>query len=721
MARKHSHLSMRRIVLIAVLAIILPSLVLTLVGLKLTHTLKSQLEQSLGEQYAASVAAKVEEIEGGIRELEGRIRDRFAREAAGREPGQAAAALETICEDWPLVDQAFLLQLGPPQQTGPRRLSILYPGEPRPEGLEPFLWGEPLLPRSGKDSIEALRQHRQRTRSPAARARATKIMAARHFREGRYREAAEEYRRLLEEDRVRVLSPSLAVLARYQIGEAQARLESWGEALESFLDLYDDLANGRTEVADATRVTFFLDRALGRIKALLARPELSRLVREEARDRLRPLVAAAERRATRLRQAREQETRRARFLSYLRGFVLPRLQRLAAKGRLEARREGFAHLWDDADPESPQAVAYTALAGEDGRRQVFGFRLNMGYVRGEFLPGALLSSRFGERVGFVVTDRTGARVHGPEGVSAAAATEQFSTVFPSWRLGLVEREPAALRRLAVYNVLLFTVVNGLMIVAIIIGVVITLRGTARELELSQLKSDFVSNVSHELKTPLALIRMFAETLQLGRSRSEEKTREYYSIITRESERLTQLINNVLDFSRIEQGRKTYEMRLDDLADVVRDTLHAFSYELAKEGFAVEADVPDALPDTLMDRNAISLALLNLLSNAVKYSADDRRIRVACGARNGALYLQVADHGIGIDQTEKAKIFDKFYRARSEDVRATRGSGLGLAIVRHSVEAHGGNISVASAPGQGSTFTITLPIRKTLSDGQDSGR
>jgi signal transduction histidine kinase len=215
--------------------------------------------------------------------------------------------------------------------------------------------------------------------------------------------------------------------------------------------------------------------------------------------------------------------------------------------------------------------------------------------------------------------------------------------------------------------------------------------------------------------------MFAETLQLGRVRGAEKTAEYYSIITRESERLTQLINNVLDFSRIEGGRKRYDLRLEDLGDVVTDTLHAYSYELDKQGFEVEAEVPPVLPQTLMDRNAMSLALLNLLSNAVKYSSSDRRIRVAAGVADGRLTLSVTDHGIGIAEEDRERVFNKFFRAGDEAVTNTRGSGLGLAIVSHSVNAHGGAITVESTKGEGSTFTITLPIRKTLTDGEDSGR
>ena len=693
-----SHLSMRRIVLIAVLAIILPSLVLTLVGLKLTLDLKSQLEQSLAEQYATSVRAKVEEIEAQVAALEAR-----ARRAADRlEPGQIQPRLDALRRQSPIVEEAFLLD---------ERLRMLYPPAPTPAPTVPetLLWSEPFPPaarqahaaKSPADvakAIEALRRHRKRTLSPAARARATQAIAALHFRNGQHAEAVAEYRRLLQVDNVSVFSPSLALLARYQVAAAEVRLGQPHAALTELLDLYTDLVREQTGVADADRIAWFRQRARTDVAALLARPGVPR---PEGR-RYAALVAEEKGRAA-----------RARFLAYLRGFVLPRL-RLQARS-LRPDDEGLRHLWDDEFAAEPYLIAYGAVRGHDGSRRVLGLKLDLGHVRDEVLAKALRGSRFGRRVAFVVADRRGDVIAGRRGAGELAAAEAFPTIFKSWQLGLVEREPAQLRSLAYRNVYLFAFVTSAMILAIILGVIITLRGTAHELELSQLKSDFVSNVSHELKTPLALIRMFAETLEMGRATSPEKVREYYSIITRESERLTQLINNVLDFSRIEGGRKTYDLRLDDLADVVHDTLHAYSYELTKQDFAVETDVPDGLPETLMDRNAISLALLNLLSNAVKYTTDDRRIAVSCAARDGALTVEVTDHGLGMDPADAEHIFDKFYRARDEAVRATRGSGLGLTIVKHSIEAHGGTIAVASERGKGSTFTITLPIRKTLTD------
>ena len=711
MSRYASHISIRKIVMLAVLAIILPSLVLTLVGLKLTLDLRRQLEQSLAEQYAAAARGAAEAVEARVAAIEKRLRD----EAERLPIRQAASALDRLRRECELAEELFLLD---EQRLLDRRVPIeqrhamLYPHEPEalPPVPETFLWAEPFPPPARRPKpdappedpealVQSLRRYRERSLSPAARIRATQVIAATLFRTGKLDGAIAEYRRLLTSDDVAPLSPSLAVLARYQIAAALARLGRVPEAASACLDLFADLVRERTRLAEPDRAAFFKQRVRDDIERLMAGPNVP---------------APETRRYAALREEEAQRAARTQFLAYLRRFVLPRLELQAPS--LRPNEEGFRHLWDDEFADQPYLIAYTLVRGDDGSRRILGMKISLAYAREKLLPQALGTSRFGPGVGFVVSDRRGNAVFGAP-AREQAASAAFPDIFKTWRVGLVEHQPAALRRLALYNVLLFPVVNALMIAAIIVGVVIMLRGTARELEFSQLKSDFVSNVSHELKTPLALIRMFAETLEMGRAKTPEKVQEYYRIIMRESERLTHLINNVLDFSRIESGRKTYDLRLDDLADIVRDTLRAYSYELDKQGFTVETDIAEEVPETLLDRNAIALALLNLLSNAVKYSADDKRIRVTCGERGGALAIEVTDHGIGIPTADLGQIFEKFYRGRDERVRATRGSGLGLAIVQHSIEAHGGAIAVASEEGQGATFTITLPIRKTLTDGE----
>jgi signal transduction histidine kinase len=245
------------------------------------------------------------------------------------------------------------------------------------------------------------------------------------------------------------------------------------------------------------------------------------------------------------------------------------------------------------------------------------------------------------------------------------------------------------------------------------GLFLTYRNVSKEMELARLKSDFVSNVSHELRTPLSLIRLYAETLELGRLTSPEKHQEYYCIIRKESERLTALINNILDFSRIEAGRREYEFRETDMRELVCNTLESYRYQIEQHGFTFEAKIGD-VPRLEVDREAIARSLVNLVNNALKYSQDRKYIRVNLYHDNGSVKLEVVDQGIGIPRGEQQKIFEKFYRVGDPLVHNTKGSGLGLSLVQHIAQAHGGEVMVDSTPGEGSKFTIVLPLQRSES-------
>jgi len=244
------------------------------------------------------------------------------------------------------------------------------------------------------------------------------------------------------------------------------------------------------------------------------------------------------------------------------------------------------------------------------------------------------------------------------------------------------------------------------------GMIFAYRNVSSELALAKLKSDFVSNVSHELRTPLALIRLYAETLELGRISTPGKQQQYYEIIRKESERLTSLINNILDFSRIEAGKKEYSFRETDVADLVRSTLESYRFEIEQNGFEFEQKIDNNLPSLTVDREAIARSLLNLVNNAVKYSAGKKYLGVHLYRRDGNVNLEVVDHGIGIPAKEQHKIFEKFYRVGDPLVHNTKGSGLGLSLVRHIVQAHGGQVAVESSPGHGSKFIIILPVQNS---------
>jgi signal transduction histidine kinase len=266
-----------------------------------------------------------------------------------------------------------------------------------------------------------------------------------------------------------------------------------------------------------------------------------------------------------------------------------------------------------------------------------------------------------------------------------------------------ERE---VKRLALAKAALIAFVD----VMLLGGLYLVYTNVRREVHLARLKSDFVANVSHELKTPLALIRLFAETLDLGRVSSPERAREYYRVINKESNRLTQLINNILDFSRIEAGRKQYRFAPVDVCRIVDEVLEAYRFPIEQQGFALEVVFAEDVPEIVGDAEALSQALLNLLNNAIKYSRDEKQIKVEVSVREARVLVAVTDRGIGVAKADHKRIFEKFFRAEDSLVHETKGSGLGLALVSHIMEAHGGSVELLSAPGRGSTFTLVLPVK-----------
>jgi signal transduction histidine kinase len=289
------------------------------------------------------------------------------------------------------------------------------------------------------------------------------------------------------------------------------------------------------------------------------------------------------------------------------------------------------------------------------------------------------------------------------------AEKPFSFVFTDWSLGLASRHatPALVARRS------FQINMGLsaaLAAALLGGLALSFRTASREMKLSQMKNEFVSNVSHELRTPLASIRVFGEFLRLGRVDNPEKIRAYGDYIETESRRLTQLINNILDFASIESGRKTYSFERCDVREVVCETLKTFEIRLRQSGFSIVLEGADTpLPPARIDAGAIAQSLSNLLDNAVKYSRDNKDVIVSLRREGDFIVIAVQDHGVGIPRDEHAKVFDRFHRVSTGLIHDVKGSGLGLSIVRHIVEAHGGNVTLESRPGEGSTFFLYLPV------------
>jgi len=276
-----------------------------------------------------------------------------------------------------------------------------------------------------------------------------------------------------------------------------------------------------------------------------------------------------------------------------------------------------------------------------------------------------------------------------------------------WRLDIWPRRAEALLTDYRRRHYLYLATLALMIASLIFGVYTSARTLQKQLDVARLKSDFVSAVSHEFQSPLAGIRQLAEMLSSGRVPSEERRLQYYTMILRESERLSSLVENVLGFARITEKGNQYGFELVETSSWLRDAVERLQQSRVVRGASVVATIPDALPPLRVDREALAGAIGNLLDNAVKYSPECKTVWLEAESQGEYVVIRVRDQGIGIAAEDQPHIFERFYRGRNELARRIHGTGLGLSLVKEVVSAHCGRLEFESEPGKGSTFVIWL--------------
>jgi signal transduction histidine kinase len=336
--------------------------------------------------------------------------------------------------------------------------------------------------------------------------------------------------------------------------------------------------------------------------------------------------------------------------------------------------------------------------------KLLGFKVNLDMLKERILTSVLQWDSVFE-IDLQITSREDmAKVD----VMPFSMVKELSPLVPSWQISIKPKSLEVINQYISTRRWIYGITLTFLIAGMFFGIILVLRDMSRERRVAQLRSDFVSNVSHELKTPLTSIRMFAETMRLGRIKKKTEQQEYLSTIVNETERLTRLINNVLDFSKIEKDKKEYHLESVNLTDVVKSAVRALEYWMKEQGFKMGAEIKPNIK-TKADGDAIEQAVLNLLSNAMKYSNERKEINVRLWKANQSIYIRVEDKGIGIPESIQNRIFNKYYRAHVGHEQDKGGAGLGLTVVKNIIDAHQGKIELESKVNQGSIFTIILPV------------
>jgi signal transduction histidine kinase len=485
-----------------------------------------------------------------------------------------------------------------------------------------------------------------------------------------------------------------AVIALYQIGTLYASVDEQLKSMKALLELYDGLLESRWSLSQA-QFQFYLK---------TVNDELARVRSEIEEEETRKAFAE---RWHELNQIEEIKLERMSTIEDIAYKIIPLIE--TSKTASGGSSGSFSHI-SQSGAEKAQLASYTFLEGDS----IFGFTVDQEYVKKDILVPIL--EKISSREDFFIQIRDDeknavagkdiSRLDGP--FPQISYSRAFEESFPPWTIEIFQTFPNEaerefnLRR-NIYISLVFVV-----IVSLLFGGILAIRSTAKELKLARLKSDFVSTVSHEFRTPLTSIRYLADLLQRGRVKKEDRKQQYYETITQESERLSRLIENTLDFSKIEAGVKEYEFAEMDAAEMCRDVVRRFQGQVAPQEFTIESDISEELPQIFADREALSRALFNLLDNAVKYSGDSRRISMRTWSDESNISIEVEDKGVGIASEEQQRVFEKFYRSGDIQESNVKGSGIGLTIVEHVVKAHGGKVFLESGIGEGTKVTLQLP-------------
>ena len=697
----------KKLVLIFFLTIFLPAVTLSVFGVRAIRNERFRLakqEENEGRRAASFIRAhirtKLDEIAGT---LEGMARDPAFI-------GKDHAAIHDLAEKRfaadPLIGQAVLMYRNE-EASFPL---LLIPPDKKPAD-SPKASGVSLAARIRR--AEALEFVDRNFRAAAALYRELSTLAsgrnlqaemltgqARCLQKaGDYDEAVQVYARIAGEYSD-CLTPSrlpVGILARLQTVECYERSEDSQGAAKHALDAYRELLKKPSALNEDQFKTyiFLVEESIDTVLSGEKGAQASEEFRKEYAD---------------LKKLQSDRTQEWEAVGLLGKEVIPELARRLSQS--EAYISNSYRLSTNVGGRDLLILAaWIPDRTGEGTAGIVGVQLNNEHLLKGVLPEALGNVQLNDGMEVVLADLAGRPLSGKRSTSKALplATEYFEDNFPPWKIELFQAPAKGLEILDLRRNFYFWTILTLVVV-LAFGAFLIVRTIGHEMEILKIKSDFVSSVSHEFKTPLTSIKALMERLVDGKVRDPGKMDQYFSIIVQDSDKLTRLVNNLLDFSKIEEGKKEYVLSDTDIVRLATEQVERFKKEQASSSPDMRLEITGEIPTLRADADALSRALANLLSNAVKFTPPGKAIRVGLSSDGENVVLEVEDEGIGIHPDELGRVFEKFFQGRNALDQSIRGTGLGLTLVKHIVEAHGGRILVESRPGLGSKFSLVFPIK-----------
>ena len=532
------------------------------------------------------------------------------------------------------------------------------------------------------------------------RARMLNHEARNLMKAGKFPEANAVYAQIINDYPVERTESGLPIQlhAELQKTECYILLKDTGSAVKNDLDIFEELIINRWDLSESQFRTY----------SSMVTERLTELLPENVVESPENIS-----RFTILQEQNQQRIKQWETISNIRSYIVPELAGyLPANSSSPLPPEYIKKIGNE-----DYLILMEVIPGQDQSENagILGVKLNSHYLRNHILPYAIEAMQPMQNTALYIATLSGNHVIGDStSVNKNNTTDEITTTalfdnnFPPWRLELAYVGPRNPGEINIFeNFFFWTIIT--LIIILVFGTVLIARIVNREMEILKIKSDFVSSVSHEFKTPLTSMKSLTERLEKGKVIQPEKMKQYVSVISGDIDKLIRLVSNILNFSKIEEGQKVYKMERTDMTAWIKEIIDHYKEQSAESDYQISLQVENDIPALYIDKDAMGQTVFNLLENAFKFSPDNKKAELTMERNSDSVTIKIKNQGLGIDEDEKDRIFEKFYRGNSAVKHSIKGTGLGLALVKYTVEAHNGIIEVESEPGWNTVFSITLPI------------